>query len=703
MRERFGKLVLLHETEVTPLGSEYRAAKLGPAGLEKIVTILRLKTEISVQPEPARRLMDQAKGAAQLQNPNILKILGIGKVDQAYYISYEFVLGKSLQQMLDRCRVEQFPFAPDHALFIAAKTCAALEHSHGRRSDAGSRMFHGLLSPFCVSVSYDGDVKVKGFEFWQARLREAGAFDGRALAYLAPEQAADPGDTRSDIYSLGLILLEMLTGQQPIKDAAARLSSARLASPQGDDDSLPKPILEILQKALAPDPNNRYAEIAEMRKALDTLLFSGDFSPTTFNVAFFMHSLFRDDSDREQQAVAQEREANYAEFLTEEGKTPPRGTLASPVEAQHTPPPPVASRAPVLPGPSESHPPASRGHAQGPSESHPPAARAHVPGPSDSQSHAPVPAPVHREEALEPVGVSAHEAAAGFTFHKAEKKGKGGLIAAVALLLLLAGGGAAFYFLKMRPASAPQLTPVAPPSLSPEALATQQRIKDLESKLASLQAENEAASQKAADEAKQKVVAAATAKGQTVDPAALQKAADDARKKAEAEQKKKQEDDRRRIEEQKKLEEDQLAEQKRKEDDAAKAAEAARAEDERKRAEAAKAAATPTPVATPTPIQAGALVDVNEAGVNAPLLTEKNVPVYPPLAKAQRVQGVVQLLLLVNDKGAVTEVKLVKGVPGRWGLDEAAIDAAKKSKYKPATKDGVPVKVWLPVKFAFKL
>ncbi len=138
MRERFGKLVLLHETEVTPLGSEYRAAKLGPTGLEKIVTILRLKPEISAQPEPARRLMDQAKGAAQLQNPNILKILGIGKVDQAYYISYEFALGKSLQQILDRCRVEQFPFAPDHALFIAAKTCAALEHAHGRRSDAGA-------------------------------------------------------------------------------------------------------------------------------------------------------------------------------------------------------------------------------------------------------------------------------------------------------------------------------------------------------------------------------------------------------------------------------------------------------------------------------------------------------------------------------------------------------------------------------------
>src|SRR5262245_3351034 len=118
-KEKFGKLVLLEESEKTGLGVEYRAAKLGPSGLEKIVTILRLKPAISGEPEVARSLMDQAKLAAQLQNPNILKIFGIGKVEQCYYISYEFLEGRSLRAVLDRCREEAFPFAADHALLVA--------------------------------------------------------------------------------------------------------------------------------------------------------------------------------------------------------------------------------------------------------------------------------------------------------------------------------------------------------------------------------------------------------------------------------------------------------------------------------------------------------------------------------------------------------------------------------------------------------
>ena len=89
--------------------------------------------------------MDQVKFAAQLQNPNILKIYGIGKVDAAYYISYEFLEGKSLKAIFDRCRQDGFPFSVDHALLIASKVCSALEYAHGRKSEAGARYFHGLV------------------------------------------------------------------------------------------------------------------------------------------------------------------------------------------------------------------------------------------------------------------------------------------------------------------------------------------------------------------------------------------------------------------------------------------------------------------------------------------------------------------------------------------------------------------------------
>jgi hypothetical protein len=77
-KERFGKLVLLEEAEQSLLGTGYRAAKLGPAGLEKIVALLRLRPAISANTEAARRVMDQVKLVAQLQSPNIVKIFGIG-------------------------------------------------------------------------------------------------------------------------------------------------------------------------------------------------------------------------------------------------------------------------------------------------------------------------------------------------------------------------------------------------------------------------------------------------------------------------------------------------------------------------------------------------------------------------------------------------------------------------------------------------
>src|SRR5262245_43664767 len=138
-KEKFGKFVLLEEIERSALGAESRAAKLGPTGLEKIVSVLRLSPGLSGNADVAKNVMDQAKVAAQLQNPNILKIYGIGKVDSSYYISYEFIEGKSLKSIFNRCRQEGFPFSVDHTLLIASKVCSALEYAHGRKAAAGSR------------------------------------------------------------------------------------------------------------------------------------------------------------------------------------------------------------------------------------------------------------------------------------------------------------------------------------------------------------------------------------------------------------------------------------------------------------------------------------------------------------------------------------------------------------------------------------
>jgi TonB family protein len=668
-REKFGKFVLLDEIEASGLGTEYRAAKLGAAGLEKVVALLRLGPGLSGNADVAKHLMDQAKAAAQLQNPNIAKIFGIGKVDASYYISYEFIEGKSLKSILSRCRRDGFPFSVDHTLLIASKICSALEYAHGRKSESGIRYYHGLVNPGSIFVSYEGEVRVRGFGYWPSKVRDAGALRDDETIYLSPEQAAGgSGDTRSDIYAVGAILYETLTGQ-PLGaggDVPAKLAAAKLQSPTGEDDSLPKPIAEILGRAVAQDPTGRYAEIAEMRKAIDTMLFSGDFTPTTFNLAFFMHSLFREDIDKESKQLKEDKEGSYFEFLTDDtGKT--LSKTSAPTVAIPTPPPPTSAKG-----------------AQG----------THIDATIAVHTPVPVSAP-HHEPA--PPAVSAKEAAAGFTFHKDEpKKSSAPLMAGAAAVLLILGVGGYFLFGRGGGSEAPVSTAPAPTTLSAEAAAAAARMKDLEDKLKTFEAEKAAAEQKAADDAKKKLEAQAKAAGTAVDPAAVAKAQEEAAKKARAEQERKQQEERKKLAEAKAAEEARVAEEQRKADELAKAV-------------AAAAAATTTlpavtaPPSTVAAVKPGTLVNLTDAGVTPPI-TDKTPPlVYPAIALRQRIEGTVELSILVDEKGAVTDAQVVTSAGGRAGLDEAAIENAKKRRYRPATKEGVPVKVWMPLRVVFKL
>jgi TonB family protein len=669
-KEKFGKFVLFEELDRAGLGTEYRAAKVGGAGLEKIVSVLRLSPAISGNAEVAKAVMDQAKLAAQLQNPNIIRIYGIGKVDASYYVSTEFVEGKSLGQVFERCRRDAFPFSIDHGLLIASKICSALEYSHGRKTDHGSRYFHGLVSPRNVLVSYEGEVRVRGFGHWLAGVREAGALEADDLRYLAPEQSSGTGDTHSDIYAVATILWEALTGK-PYADAAAtgdaasRLVAARLQAPTGDDDKIPKPIADILTRALAADAGGRYSEIQEMRKAIDTLLFSGDFTPTTFNLAFFMHSVFREDIDRESKSLKEEREASYREFVSEPApKKAPSAGVANP-----TPIPSVPR--------TESH---------------------FTPLPRESRhTPAPIPAPLEIHPAAPSAGLSPKQAAAGFTFHKEDTpKSKTPLVAGVGVLIAaLVGGG--FWYFSRGPGA--QRTPPAPTTttLSPTAVAALAKVKELEEKLKAIEEEKAAAEQKAQEDAAAKVQKEAQARGAQVDTVALQKAKDDAAKAARAEQERKQQEEKKRLEQEKAAEESRLAEERRKAEDAARLAAATTTT-------LAPTTTTTTTTTTLPALRPGALVNLSDSGVIPPEPDARAHPlVYPPLALRFRIEGTVDLNVLVDETGAVDDVKLVTGAGGKWGLNEAAIEHVKKQRYRPATKDGVPVKVWISVRVPFKL
>jgi len=714
-RQRFGRLVLLDETEASGLGQEYRAARLGPSGLDRIVTVLKLNPEISAHPDAHPRLLEQARFVSQLQSANLLRVLGIGKVEESYYLSYEHLEGRSVRAILDRCRQDGFPFAVEHALQVASRTAAALEYIHGHKDASGKGLFHGLLSPSMILISYEGEVKVKGLGSW-AGLCGTSLVASADRRYLAPEQAAGgPGDARSDAFALGAILFEALTGQAPdASDLVGRLRSVRLATPTGGDEVLPRPLAEILRRSVASDPAGRYPEIHEMRRAIDTVLFSGDFAPTTFNLAFFMHTLFREDIERGARQLEEDRQADYQEFLAETAPPPaPTGVpdLTVPIAVQPTAPLPAATE-PLEP---PSAPPARAPRRSGGDASSPGIRASARDGGARTATRA---------------------AAAGLTLHRAPSRlGRSRGVALLAGVLgALASGGAAGYLVYLRSPAASS-TPVT--TISAQAAAALARVRELEARIADLEREKAEAEARAAEQARQTVEAQAVARGRPVDPTDLQRAQEEARRRARIEQLRRQEEELRRLAEEKLAQERRLVEEKRAEEErlgpeqravetgkpapspvdtgpgtnAPPGPAASPVEPGSILAPASATMATPVPPATaptseapPTTAPAvapGSLVAPEDPDLTPPVLVFQPRLDFPSIAFLRRAEGTVLVRALVDETGRVSEVRVVRPSVQRLGFDEEAVAHARKRRYRPATKNSVPVKTWVTIEVRF--
>lgn len=681
MREKFGRFVLLDEVDTTGLGIEYRAAKLGPAGFERLVSVIRFAPALSTNREISKDVLEHVKETALLDNPYILKVHGIGKIEASYYISYEFVEGRNLRAILARCRQEGFPFSANHTLLIASKICSALGFAHSRRADPGHPSPHGLLTPPAVVLSNDGEVRVRFFGIGRSRIREAGVLGEDDLAYVAPEQAnGRPLEAALDVHALGAILFECLTGERyrlpgRDEDVAARLATAQLQDPSVEPRTIPPPVAEILQRSLAADPMARYATIDEMRKAIDTLLFSGDFTPTTFNLAFLMHSLFREQLERETVLIKQEREASYAEFMVDDTAA---STVARPAPAEPT----VVMRQPAISLPKR---------------------EGFVPEPRRDQTE-PMRVDSFRPTAYDATVVGPRPAATS-----APRR-------TIAVPLVLGGlatlliGGLGAYLITRRGAA-----PVTPPPPTAEMRAALGRVQELEARLRAMETEKAAAEARAAEEAKRAVEAQARQRGQRVDPDTVRRAQEDAARRAREEQQARRADLARQLEQ---------------------SQNEARAAQQRQAPAPASAASatTPAPVAATTvpltttivadpsfrplpptlPIETPGLAATTDAGgtpspaattaaVFPPTLQAAPRLAYPPLALRQRIEGTVEIRAFVNEQGVVADTQVVRGVAGKAGLNEAALENVRQRRYRPATQAGAAVGTWITVRVEFRL
>jgi serine/threonine protein kinase len=305
--------------------------------------------------------LSEAKLVARLNHHNIIQIHEMGEIDGDYYIAMEYVRGKSLRDVIDELRAEGRMLPLPHVIDLAIKLCEGLGYAHQARDIRGRPMniVHRDINPHNVLISYGGDLKLIDFGIAKSEMTSVhtatGTIKGK-FVYMSPEQsAADPIDRRSDIFSLGHRALRDVLPREPVRAAErgafARGDPAPRGPPALHQAADAGPLDEILAKALAKKPEDRYQTAIEMRDDLRNLFRDGTVNPWKRTSPVPAQALHAADIAEEDRLLAEADQATTPPEPAEMGAAEPSPDLidagSTEAPAQH---PAFADEEPTLAG-----------------------------------------------------------------------------------------------------------------------------------------------------------------------------------------------------------------------------------------------------------------------------------------------------------------------------------------------------------------
>lgn len=216
----FGKYFLLDKLGTGGMAEIYKAKTFGSDGFEKTVVIKKILPHWANDPEFVRMLVDEAKLSVMLDHPNIVDVMDLGSVENTYYIAMACIDGFDLKTLMNRMEEKGRKIPIDIAAYVTMQSAAGLDYAHKKIGPDGQplNIIHRDVSPHNILLSYNGDVKISDFGI--AKAASKGSFTATGMlkgkfSYMSPEQTR--GETlnqQSDIFSLGIVLYEMLTGKK---------------------------------------------------------------------------------------------------------------------------------------------------------------------------------------------------------------------------------------------------------------------------------------------------------------------------------------------------------------------------------------------------------------------------------------------------------------------------------------------------------
>lgn len=286
------------------MGNIYEATLYGEEGFEKRVVIKLVRSEFTEKSDFVKLFIGEAKLVADLIHQNIVQIYKLGKSKENYYIAMEYVQGVNLRDLMEKHKEMKQIIPIDLGAFIISRICRGLEYAHAKTDPKGNplEVVHRDINPNNLMIATEGEVKVTDFGVAKAKDvmedQEGKVIMGKA-PYMSPEQATGKKtDKRSDIFSLGIVMFELLTQKSLFGEGGdarkimENVVKQEIPSPCKFNPDIPEDLEKIMLKALTRDLDKRYPDAGKMGYDLEYFMYHKGYGPTIQTLEKHINKLF---------------------------------------------------------------------------------------------------------------------------------------------------------------------------------------------------------------------------------------------------------------------------------------------------------------------------------------------------------------------------------------------------------------------------